>query len=55
MINLNQASQTINHFFNQTADKIARVTRFVQRQSEMTGPLFLQTLTKVGAKILLLA
>ena len=45
MINLNQASQTINNFFNKTAEKIARATRFVQRQSEMTGPLFLQTLT----------
>ena len=45
LINLNQASQTIHNFFNKTASKFASMTRFVQRQSEMTGPLFLQTLT----------
>ena len=44
MINLNKASQTINNFFNKTAETVARATRFVQRQSKMTGPLLLQTL-----------
>jgi hypothetical protein len=45
MINLNKASKIVTNFFNKSAVKIARVTRFVQRKSEMTGPLFLQTLT----------
>lgn len=54
MFDLNQASQAINNFFNKTASKVARATRFIQRESEMTGPLFLQTLVKVSVKILLL-
>ncbi len=44
MFDLNQASQAINNFFNKTASKVARATRLIQRESEMTGPLFLQTL-----------
>ena len=35
----------IQTFFNQTANQVARATRFVKRASKLTGALFLQTLT----------
>jgi len=36
-------SQALQKIFGETADKIARETKFVQRESKMTGSKFLQT------------
>ena len=41
---LNRASKPISDFFGKTARRLAAVTRFVQRESKMSGPLFLKTL-----------
>ena len=44
MINFTQIGQKISHFFSETAERMSRASRFVQRESKMTGPLFIKTL-----------
>ena len=44
MLNLTQIGQKISHFFSETAERMSRASRFVQRESKMTGPLFVKTL-----------
>ena len=43
MINLTQIGQKISHFFSETAECMSRASKFVQRKSKMTGPLFVKT------------
>lgn len=42
---LETVTQSLQRVFTQTADTVARTTQFVQRESKLTGPLFVQTLT----------
>ena len=44
MLDLSQIGEKISHFFSETAERMSRLSRFVGRESEMTGPLFLKTL-----------
>ena len=44
MINPEKAGQKIQTFFETTAKEVARSTKFVQRESKLSGPLFLQSL-----------
>ena len=41
---ITQASKQITDFFGKTARRLAAATRFVQRESKMSGPLFLKIL-----------
>lgn len=43
MIDIAQTSQALQKVFGEMADKVARETEFVQRESKMTGCKFLQT------------
>ena len=43
MIDIAQMGQVLQKLFGETADKVARETKFVQRESKMTGSKFLQT------------
>lgn len=43
MINIAQMSQSLQQFFGKATDETARRTKFVQRESKMTGSKFLQT------------
>ena len=44
MIDVTQLAPKLHVFFTQTAEAIARKTKFVQRKSKMTGALFVQSL-----------
>ncbi|MBU0492470.1 MAG: IS4 family transposase [Chloroflexi bacterium] len=44
MFDVQHASATIHEFFTTTATALARATKFVQRESKLTGPGFVQTL-----------
>src|SRR5436853_3801752 len=44
MLDVTTIAPKLQTFFTEQADKIARATQFVQRQSKLTGALFLQTL-----------
>jgi hypothetical protein len=44
MAEVTQLAPKLQVFFTQTAEAIARKTKFVQRKSKMTGALFLQSL-----------
>jgi len=43
MISVAQMGQALQEIFGETADKVARETKFVQRESKMTGSKFMQT------------
>jgi len=43
MIDITQTGQALQKIFGETADGLARETKFVQRESKMTGSKFLQT------------
>jgi len=45
MFQLAKAGEAIQTFFQRTADRLARVTGFVQRESKVTGAHWVQTLT----------
>ena len=45
MTDISTLAPTIQTFFNQTANQVARTTGFVERTSKLTGAMFLQTLT----------
>jgi len=43
MIDITQTGQALQKIFGETADRLARETEFVQRESKMTGSKFLQS------------
>src|SRR4030042_1418914 len=43
MQDVTQLAPTLQAFFTETADATARETKFVQRESKMTGAIFLQS------------
>ena len=45
MFQLSKAGEAIQTFFQRTADRLARVSGFVQRESKVTGAHWVQTLT----------
>ncbi len=45
MTDISTLAPKIQTFFNQTANQVARATRFVERASKLNGAMFLQTLT----------
>ena len=45
MTDISTLAPTIQTFFNQTANQVARTTGFVERTSKLSGAMFLQTLT----------